>query len=116
MNGNAGNRGDLILKQTMSADQDRDEWRAGPVVAAVTGLLLLACCALPSLLCCGLPFIAAGGALAGVGGLLGNPWIIGAGTAVVMAVMAGMLVRLRRQHRRRRSGCCENPSTADRNR
>ena len=116
MNGNAGNRGDLILKQTMSADQDRDEWRAGPVVAAVTGLLLLACCALPSLLCCGLPFIAAGGALAGVGGLLGNPWIIGAGTAVVMAVMAGMLVRLRRRHRRRRSGCCENPSTADRNR
>lgn len=63
-----------------------------------------------------LPFIAAGGALAGVGGLLGNPWIIGAGTAVVMAVMAGMLVRLRRRHRRRRSGCCENPSTTDRNR
>ena len=58
MNGNTGNRGDLILKQTMSADQDRDEWRAGPVVAAVTGLLLLACCALPSLLCCGLPLIA----------------------------------------------------------
>ena len=100
----------------MSADHDRDERRAGPVVAAGTGLLLLACCALPSLLCCGLPFIAAGGALAGVGGLLGNPWIIGPGTAVVMAVMAGMLVRLRRRHRRRRSGCCENPSTADRNR
>jgi len=48
--------------QTMSADQDRDEGRAGPVVATGTGLLLLACCALPSLLCCGLPFIAAGGA------------------------------------------------------
>ncbi len=83
----------------MSADHDRDERRAGPIVAAGTGLLLLACCALPLLLCCGLPLIAAGGALAGVGGLLGNPWIIGARTAVVMAVMAGMLVRPRRRHR-----------------
>ena len=46
--------------QTTSADQDRDERRAGPVVAAGTGLLLLACCALPLLLCCGLPLIAAG--------------------------------------------------------
>ena len=55
----------------MSADHDRDERRAGPIVAAGTGLLLLACCALPLLLCCGLPLIAAGGALAGVGGLLG---------------------------------------------
>ena len=102
--------------QTTSADQDRDERRAGPVAAAGTGLLLLACCALPLLLCCGLPLIAAGGALAGVGGLLGNPWIIGAGIAVVMAVTAGMLVRLGRRHRGRRTGCCENPSTADRNR
>lgn len=92
----------------MSADHDRDERRAGPIVAAGTGLLLLACC--------GLPLIAAGGALAGVGGLLGNPWIIGAGIAVAMAVTAGMLVRLRRRHRGRRTGCCENPSTADRNR
>ena len=57
----------------MSADHDRDERRAGPIVAAGTGLLLLACCALPLLLCCGLPLIAAGGALAGVGGLLGIP-------------------------------------------
>ena len=79
--------------------------------AALAGMLRASVAAL-----LGLPFIAAGGALAGVGGLLGNPWIIGAGTAVVMAVMAGMLVRLRRRHRRRRSGCCENPSTADRNR
>ncbi len=100
--------------QTTSADQDRDERRAGPVVAAGTGLLLLACCALPLLLCCGLPLIAAGGALAGVGGLLGNPWIIGAGIAVVMAVTAGMLVRLGRRHRGRRTGCCGNRSTTDR--
>ncbi|MDR7294007.1 hypothetical protein J2S67_001275 [Pseudoglutamicibacter albus] len=66
----------------MSGDKDHDSHRAGVLVGAGTGLLLLACCALPLLICCGLPLLAAGGALAGIGGFLGNPWLIGAGIAV----------------------------------
>ena len=73
MNGNAGNRGDLILKQTISADHDRDERRAGPIVAAGTGLLLLACCALPLLLCCGLPLIATVVSTASASGRANHP-------------------------------------------
>lgn len=89
----------------MSADKDRDSRRAGPVVAAGGGLLLLGCCAVPLQLCCGLPLLAAGGALANVGGFLGNPWIIGVGIAVAMAV-AGMVL-WRRRRRGRTTGCCE---------
>ena len=75
-------------EQTMSGDKDHDSHRAGVLVGAGTGLLLLACCALPLLICCGLPLLAAGGALAGIGGFLGNPWLIGAGIAVGVAVTA----------------------------
>ena len=72
----------------MSGDKGHDSHRAGVLVGAGTGLLLLACCALPLLICCGLPLLAAGGALAGIGGFLGNPWLIGAGIAVEVASLA----------------------------
>ena len=48
----------------MSGDKDHDSHRAGVLVGAGTGLLLLARCALPLLICCGLPLLAAGGAYA----------------------------------------------------
>ncbi|AWD24565.1 hypothetical protein HI846_06185 [Micrococcus luteus] len=98
----------------MSGDKDHDSHRAGVLVGAGTGLLLLACCALPLLICCGLPLLAAGGALAGIGGFLGNPWLIGAGIAVGVAVTAAIVLRRLRRHRRRSTGCCGNRSTTDR--
>ncbi|MGH3312722.1 MAG: hypothetical protein ACRDP3_19435 [Streptomyces sp.] len=78
--------------------------------AAGTGvaLLMIACCALPALI--------AGGALAGIGGVLGNPWLIAAAVVLVAAASTAIV-------RRRRSGrdaCCpptgpaKNPADRDR--
>ncbi|WP_371811951.1 hypothetical protein [Kocuria sp. TGY1127_2] len=54
-------------------------------------------------LCCALPLLIAGGALAGVGGVLGSPWVISAGLVVVaVAVIAS----LRRRRRNDVQGCC----------
>ncbi|HKN97612.1 MAG TPA: hypothetical protein VJX10_10880 [Pseudonocardiaceae bacterium] len=46
-------------------------------------------------LCCGLPLLIAGGALAGIGSVLGSPWVIGAGVALVAGVV-GWRIRRRR--------------------
>ncbi|WP_175411421.1 hypothetical protein [Streptomyces sp. TRM64462] len=57
-------------------------------------LLVIACCALPGLI--------AVGALAGIGGALGNPWVI-AIAAFFLATMATALVRYLRSGR---GDCC----------
>ena len=56
-------------------------------------------------LCCALPLLIAGGVLAGLGGILANPWVVGTGMALVV------LVVLAAAHRRTRSDrtghdCC----------
>lgn len=52
-------------------------------------LLLGAGAALLTVVCCALPVLIAAGALAGVGGFLDNPWVIGAGmTVLVLALLA----------------------------
>lgn len=57
-------------------------------------LLLGAGAALLTVVCCALPVLLAAGALAGVGGFLGNPWVIGAGmTVLVLALLAATLRR-----------------------
>ncbi|MFI5627586.1 hypothetical protein ACIA03_29285 [Nocardioides sp. NPDC051685] len=73
------------------------------------GLLLGAGAALLMILCCAGPALIAGGALAGIGGLLRNPWVIGAGIAVLALAVLSIA--------RRRSGatndCCTPTRHAD---
>ena len=60
-------------------------------------VLMVACCiALPALL--------AGGALGVVGGLLGNPVVIGAGVVVAAGGVAALLARAARRGRPGRGG------------
>jgi predicted lipid-binding transport protein (Tim44 family) len=58
---------------------------------------------LAMVLCCGLPLLIVGGALGGMGALLGNPWLIGA----AVALLAGVVVwRQRRANDRSAGSCC----------
>ncbi len=62
----------------------------GPVLAVLGGgLLLVLCCAVLSTLI-------AGGALGVLGGVLGNPWLIGAGVTLMLA--AGVFAMRRAAH------------------
>ena len=65
----------------------RDHRPGGGLLLGAGAVLLLA-------LCCALPMLIAGGVLAGVGGILGNPWVIGTGIALVALVV--LVVALRR--------------------
>lgn len=69
------------------------------------GLLFGAGAVLLMALCCALPLLIAGGVLAGVGGLLGNPWVIGAGIALVALVLL-VVARRRAHHGRTGPDCC----------
>ncbi|MEU3143057.1 MULTISPECIES: hypothetical protein [unclassified Streptomyces] len=64
-------------------------------------LLMIACCAGPALI--------AAGALAGVGGVLGDPWVLA--TAVLVPVAAVTAVVRRRA---RRDACCPPTGSAKR--
>ncbi len=57
----------------------RDE---GPRVGAVMGGAGIA---LLMVLCCAAPILIAGGALAGIGGVLSNPWLIAAGVTLFVS-------------------------------
>lgn len=54
------------------------------------------------IVCCAGPALVAAGALAGVGGFLGNPWLI---AAAVVLVAAGITAIVRRR-RSGRDACC----------
>jgi thiol:disulfide interchange protein len=56
-----------------------------PTGLATGALVLLAA------LCCGLPLLLAAGALAGLGSVLGNPWVIGAAVALAVGVVTWRL-------------------------
>ncbi|HEX5403773.1 MAG TPA: hypothetical protein VFX16_15910 [Pseudonocardiaceae bacterium] len=71
----------------------------GRTVLAIGALLLL-----PAL-CCGLPLLIAGGALAGIGSMLGSPWVIGFGVTLVAGV-AGWLIRRHASTRTADRECC----------
>lgn len=71
----------------------------GPSPLTTAGLLML------PVLCCGLPLLIAGGALGGLGAVLGNPWIIAAAAAVVVGVVAW-----RRRHSTPSDADCSPPS------
>lgn len=81
-----------------------DKPGGGVLLGAGAALLMVACCAL-------LPLLVAGGTIAGIGGFLRNPWVIGAGIALLLfAVLASTK---RRQHSDTGSGpsCCPPTST-----
>ena len=66
----------------MKSNHDDQPGGSGLLLGAGAALLMVACCAL-------LPLLVAGGALAGAGAFLRNPWVIGAGIAlVVLALIA----------------------------
>lgn len=66
----------------MSPHSD-DRWSSpGP-----TAILLL------PILCRGLPLLIAGGALGGIGAVIGNPWVIGAAAVLVVGVVATQVRR-----------------------
>lgn len=69
------------------------------------GLLFGAGAVLLMAVCCALPLLIAGGVLAGVGGLLGGPWVIGAGIALVALVLL-VVARRRARHGRTGPDCC----------
>jgi hypothetical protein len=62
----------------MSTNPDHEGKRT--ILAAGAFLLLPA-------LCCGLPLLIAGGALAGIGSVLGTPWVIGAAVALLVSLV-----------------------------
>lgn len=72
----------------MTSNRDDRPGGSGLLLGAGAALLMVFCCAV-------FPLLAAGGALAGVGAFLGNPWVIGAG--ITLAVLA--LLALSRRHR-----------------
>ncbi|WP_435057731.1 mercury transporter [Streptomyces sp. bgisy060] len=72
---------------------------AGMAAAAGAALLMVACCAGPLLL--------ASGALGGVGGTLGNPWLITVGAVVLLLGIGYVLrCRARRRHGAGPEDCC----------
>ena len=68
----------------------------GLLLGAGAALLMVACCAL-------LPILIAGGAIAGLGAFLRNPWVIGAGIA--LAILA-LIAISRRGGGTAGHGCC----------
>lgn len=69
------------------------------LTAAGAPVLMVACCAL-------LPLLVTGGAIAGIGAFLRNPWVIGAGIGVVVLAVVGSA----RRHRRTDSPDCCPPT------
>lgn len=85
--------------------------RRGPASAGIVtvigiGLLAVLCCAGPALL--------AGGALAGIGGVLGNPWLLTLGAVLIVGGLIYTVVRRDERRVKRRNGadesCCAPPA------
>lgn len=78
------------------------------------GLLLGAGAVLLMMICCALPVLIAGGMLTGIGGLLlGNPWVIGVGIAL-LAIVLLVVVRRRTRRGRVEPDCCPPTESAHR--
>ncbi|HEU5006829.1 MAG TPA: hypothetical protein VFT67_07650 [Jatrophihabitantaceae bacterium] len=60
------------------------------------GLLATLGVVVVAVLCCAGPALLAGGALAGLGGLLRNPWLIGVGAVIVVTAISLAMRRRRR--------------------
>ncbi|WP_082981626.1 hypothetical protein [Mycolicibacterium mucogenicum] len=64
----------------------RQQGSKSPILLGAAAVVLTA-------LCCAGPVLIAGGALAGVGGLLDNPWVIGAGVALLVTAVVALSSR-----------------------
>ncbi|MFC9543036.1 hypothetical protein ACFTXK_00060 [Streptomyces sp. NPDC056956] len=73
----------------------RGKETSGTVAAGIGATVLM-------IICCAGPALIAAGALAGIGGFLGNPWVI---TTAVVALAAAVAAVVRRR-RSGRSACC----------
>ncbi|AMY26271.1 hypothetical protein H7J07_00310 [Mycobacterium koreense] len=80
----------------MMSNHDDRPGGSGLLLGAGAALLMVACCAL-------LPILIAGGAIAGIGAFLRNPWVIGAGIA--LAILA-LIAISRRGGGTAGHGCC----------
>ncbi|WP_151482139.1 hypothetical protein [Streptomyces albicerus] len=68
--------------------RDRASSSTGTATAGIgIALLMIACCALPALI--------AAGALAGIGGALGNPWVIAIAVFFLATIVTAIVLRLR---------------------
>lgn len=92
----------------MTSNHDDQAKGSGLLLGAGAALLMVACCAL-------LPLLVAGGAIAGIGGVLRNPWVIGAG--VTLLALAVLATRRRHLVHDDDPSCCPPalPSRADQN-
>lgn len=85
----------------MNPHDDRSEGR-GLLLGAGAAILMVTCCAV-------LPLLAAGGALAAIGGAVRSPWTMAAGAVLVVL---GMLVFMRLRHAKLRNSSCCPPTHA----
>jgi hypothetical protein len=89
--------------------RDQEPSHAGMAAVGIGGaaVLMIVCCAGPALI--------AAGALAGIGGFLGNPWVIAAAAVVLVAAVTAVI----RRRRPSRDACCpptgSKKTPADRN-
>ncbi|GAA3093591.1 mercuric ion transport protein [Kribbella aluminosa] len=75
--------------------RDQESSGTGMAAAGIGAALLV-------ILCCAGPALFAAGALAGIGGFLGNPWVIGAAVVVAAAAVTAVI----RPRRAGRDECC----------
>ncbi|GAB3701430.1 hypothetical protein [Nocardiopsis sp. NPDC006832] len=85
--------------------RDKETSGTGTVAAGIGAAVLM-------IVCCAGPALVAAGALTGIGGFLGNPWVIATATVVVLVVVA--VTTLARCRRSGRDACCSPTRTEDR--
>ena len=85
-------------------------------LAAILGAITLAVAAIA---CCAAPLLIASGALAVIGGLVRNGWVIGTAAAVLLAALAYTVYHRRSRHHGQQSPHCDpptHPNTGDQHR
>jgi mercuric ion transport protein len=74
-------------------DNDRSDSPGPPDGSGPSGLLLGSGVALFAAVCCAGPALIAAGALSVIGGWLGNPWVLGAAVALLVAAVLWTVTR-----------------------
>ena len=84
----------------MNSNHDDQPGVSGLLLGAGAALVMVACCAV-------VPLLVAGGALAGFGGFLRSPWVIGAGVGLLVLA----LIASTKRHRGHDGPSCCPPTT-----
>ncbi|MGW5214804.1 mercury transporter [Streptomyces sp. NPDC004051] len=85
---------------------DKKSSGTGTMAAGIGAAVLM-------VICCAGPALVAAGALAGIGGLLGNPWVIATAVVVLAAAAAAPAATVVRRRRSGRDACCSPTRTED---